>query len=82
MNDVIKILGERWTYVYSSLYYGLWEYDKETHELKTENTVSFLISEIDQRIEEIKKELENPDADPSYQAALDYLYKIKEKLNN
>jgi hypothetical protein len=82
MNDVIKILGERWTYVYSSLYYGLWDYNTENHELKTENTVSFLISEIDQRIEEIKKELENPDADPSYQAALDYLYKIKEKLNN
>jgi hypothetical protein len=82
MNDVIKILGERWTYVYSSLYYGLWEYDKENNELKTENTVSFLISEIDQRIEEVKKELEKPDADLSYQAALDYLYKIKEKLGN
>jgi hypothetical protein len=82
MNDVIKILGERWTYVYSSLYYGLWEYDKETHDLKTENTVSFLISEIDQRIEEVKKELEKPDADLSYQSALDYLYKIKEKLGN
>jgi hypothetical protein len=82
MNDVIKILGERWTYVYSSLYYGLWEYNKETHELKTENTVSFLISEIDQRIEEINKELENPDADPAYQASLEYLYKIKEKLGN
>jgi hypothetical protein len=82
MNDVIKILGERWTYVYSSLYYGLWEYNKETHDLKTENTVSFLISEIDQRIEEVKKELEKPEADLSYQAALDYLYKIKEKLNN
>ena len=82
MNDVIKILGERWTYVYSSLYYGLWEYNKETHDLKTENTVSFLISEIDQRIEEVKKELEKPDVDISYQAALDYLYKIKEKLGN
>ena len=82
MNDVIKILGERWTYVYSSLYYGLWEYNKETHDLKTENTVSFLISEIDQRIEEVKKELEKPEADLSYQAALDYLYKIKEKLGN
>jgi hypothetical protein len=82
MNDVIKILGERWTYVYSSLYYGLWEYNKETHDLKTENTVSFLISEIDQRIEEVKKELEKPDVDLSYQAALDYLYKIKEKLGN
>jgi hypothetical protein len=82
MNDVIKILGERWTYVYSSLYYGLWEYDKETHDLKTENTVSFLISEIDQRIEEIQKDIDNRNTDLSLQAAIEYLYKIKEKLGN
>jgi hypothetical protein len=82
MNDVIKILGERWTYVYSSLYYGLWEYDKETHDLKTENTVSFLISEIDQRIEEIQKDIDNGNTDLSLQAAIEYLYKIKEKLGN
>jgi hypothetical protein len=82
MNDVIKILGERWTYVYSSLYYGLWEYNKETHDLKTENTVSFLISEIDQRIEEIQKDIDNGNTDLSLQAAIEYLYKIKEKLGN
>jgi hypothetical protein len=82
MNDVIKILGERWTYVYSSLYYGLWEYDKETHDLKTENTVSFLISEIDQRIEEIQKDIDNGNTDLALQAAIEYLYKIKEKLGN
>jgi hypothetical protein len=82
MNDVIKILGERWTYVYSSLYYGLWEYNKETHDLKTENTVSFLISEIDQRIEEIQKDIDNGNTDLALQAAIEYLYKIKEKLGN
>jgi hypothetical protein len=80
MNDVIQILGERWTYVYSSMYYGEWGYDNNTNILSTINQVSFLPSEIDQKIAELEEDSKRPEADPAIYAALAYLQKIKEKI--
>jgi hypothetical protein len=81
MNDVIRILGERWTYVYSSIYYGLWSYNNETKELNTSNVVSFSKEEIQDKIEELKTLTLNPDCDPSVHTALTYMLKIQEKIN-
>ena len=80
MNDVIRILGERWTYVYSSMYYGNWGYDKNTQILSTTNKVAFSESEIDEKIAELEESLKNSDSDPATYAAWSYLQKIKEKL--
>jgi|694.fasta_scaffold03204_25 hypothetical protein len=80
MNDVIQILGERWTYVYSSMYYGLWDYNKESQVLSTNNQVSFSIEEIDQKILELEEESKHPNTDPSVFVALAYLQKIKQKI--
>jgi hypothetical protein len=80
MYDVIQILGERWSYVYSSIFYGEWGYDKDTKILSTTNQVSFDIKEIDNKIIELETESQRPDSDPAIGRALLYLYKIKEKI--
>lgn len=80
MNDVIQILGERWTYVYSSMYYGLWEYNKETNVLSTNNQVSFTPEELNKMIEDLEEEAKRPDADSNITSAIKYLQKIQEKL--
>jgi hypothetical protein len=80
MYDVIQILGERWSYVYSSMFYGEWSYNKETKMLSTTNEISFDIKEIEDRIAELELEYQNPNADPAISHALVYLYKIKEKI--
>lgn len=80
MNDVIRILGERWTYVYASMYYGTWGYDKDNQILSTINEVSFSPEEIDQKIAELEEDLKRSDSDPATYAALAYLQKIKEKI--
>jgi hypothetical protein len=81
MNDIIRILGERWTYVYSSIYYGIWSYNNETKELTTSNVVSFSKEEIQEKIEELENLAKQPECDPSVHAALTYMLKIKEKIN-
>ena len=81
MNDVIRILGERWTYVYSSLYYGIWDYNNATKELTTSNVVSLSKEEIQAKIEELENLAKQPDSDPNVHAALTYMLKIQEKIN-
>lgn len=81
MNDVIRILGERWTYVYSSLYYGIWDYNNATKELTTSNVVSLSKEEIQAKIEELENLAKQPDCDPNVHAALTYMLKIQEKIN-
>jgi hypothetical protein len=81
MNDIIRILGERWTYVYSSIYYGIWSYNNETKELTTSNVVSFSKEEIQEKIEELETLAKQPECDPSVHTALTYMLKIKEKIN-
>lgn len=81
MNDVIRILGERWTYVYSSLYYGIWDYNNATKDLTTSNVVSLSKEEIQAKIEELENLTKQPDSDPNVHAALTYMLKIQEKIN-
>ena len=80
MYDVIQILGERWSYVYSSMFYGEWGYDKDNKVLSTTNEVHFDIEEINNKIAELESETQRPDFDPAISNALLYLYKIKEKI--
>jgi hypothetical protein len=80
MYDVIQILGERWSYVYSSMFYGEWKYDKDNKILSTVNEVHFDIKEIDDKISELEAETQKPEFDPAISNALLYLHKIKEKI--
>lgn len=81
MNDVIKILGERWTYVYSAMGYGNWGYNKDNNEFTSNNMVSFSPTEIDDKIAELENSIDftSPDSIET-QNAISYLRKIKEKI--
>lgn len=81
MNDVIKILGERWTYVYSAMFYGNWGYNKDNNEFTSNNMVSFSLTEIDDKIAELESYIDPSDPNSGeIQNAISYLRKIKDKI--
>jgi hypothetical protein len=83
MNDIIKILGERWTYVYSAMGYGNWGYNKDNNSFTSNNTVSFSPTEIDDKIAELESGLDPKDpSSAELQTAILYLRKIKDKIGH